>query len=422
MTVALSPDRAARRHAGPPRVLIVSHLFPGPENPSLGCFVHEQVRALRLQEGVDARVVSGRRQPLNRAHPLRLWYNYRAYRGRFAALRWQEHDEVPVVYLPYLVDSFLSFYWLHGPSYRAAFRRALPFLRGTFAFDLIHAHTSYLDGGAARLLSRQLGVPYVITEHTNPFRTLMDNPLIRRQTLQALMGAARVWCVSSALTAEVQGYLPTAARGRVHTLPNGVDTDAFALPDRWQPDPAAPRLLSVTALEAYKNPLLLLEAFRRLRQEVPRATLTLVGAGPLEPQVRAFLREHALQQSVSLPGRCSRAEVARLMREACDLVALSSDSETFGVVLIEAQACGKPVVATDCGGPRDVITEPALGELCRPGDPAALADALRRAVRALPAFDPQRIRGRAVERFSFLALAARLADIYRAGATAARAA
>jgi hypothetical protein len=100
------------------------------------------------------------------------------------------------------------------------------------------------------------------------------------------------------------------------------------------------------------------------------------------------------------------------MRDDCDVFVLPSNSETFGVVLIEALACGKPVVATDCGGPRDIVTGPAVGVLCPPRDEPALANALRDVAQRLPQFDRQHIRRQALERFDYFQLAARLADEY----------
>jgi glycosyltransferase involved in cell wall biosynthesis len=395
-----------------PRVLVVSHLFPTPSQPSLGCFVHEQVQALRQAEGVDARVVCCRPFVMNRAHPWKLQRFYRRYRARFRSLSWESCEGVPVLYLPYLVAGFFRF-WLHGATCRAAVLRAAPYLAATFPFELIHAHTCYLDGSAALALGRRFDVPYFLTEHTGPFRSLMDNWLVRRQSLRALRHAARVWCVSSSLAAEVQGYLPPADRAHIRTLHNGVDTELFHPPDRWAPDPAAPRLLGVLALEENKAPLLLLQAFRRLRHAVPGATLGLIGDGPLEMEVRGFIRDQGLENCVTLWGQVSRSEVARLMREWCDFLVLSSNSETFGVVLIEALASGKPVVATRCGGPADVVTEPALGALCPPGDPDGLASALLGVTRTLPSFDPGLIRQRALERFAYGRLARALAAAYR---------
>jgi glycosyltransferase involved in cell wall biosynthesis len=395
-----------------PRVLVVSHLFPIPENPALGCFVHEQVRALRCQEGIDARVVSFVPEWMSSRKPWNLANAYCfEYLAAFRELHWQDHEGVPVVFLPYLVGGVFGF-WLHGSSCRAALRRAAPWLRTTFPFDLIHCHTSYPDGPAALNLALRRGVPLVLTEHTNPFSSLLDNWLMRRQVVESLSHAAPVWCVSSALADDVRACLPTVAHGRVEVLANGVDLTAFQPQARRMANRASPRLLSVTALEPYKNPLLLLRAFRRLTDAVPGARLALVGAGPLEDEARAYVQQNNMTGRVQLLGRLPRSEIARLLRDECDLFALSSDSETFGVVLIEALASGKPVVCTDCGGPRDIITSPEIGRLCPVGDDKALADALLKTIQLLPTFDPARLR-RHAERFALSTLAGRLAQEYR---------
>jgi glycosyltransferase involved in cell wall biosynthesis len=399
------------RDKGAPRVLVISHLFPRAENPGLGCFIHEQVRALRQRQGVDARVVCGRPHLMRPINPWALARTYRDYRRRFRALHWQEWQGVPVLYVPYLAGGFFRF-WLQGSTYRAAVMGAAPWIRRNFPFELVHAHTSYQDGTAALALRTRYHVPYVLTEHTGPFRCLLENSRIRRQSLRALARADKVWCVSSSLADEVRSHLPARCREHIHTLANGVDTSVFHPPPHWAPDPAAPRLLGVLALEENKAPLLLLEAFRRLRQAVPGATLDLVGQGPLEEAVRAFIRTHDLGDSVLLWGQCPRQDVARLMRERCDVLVLCSHSETFGVVLIEALASGKPVVATRCGGPNDIITEPSLGALCPPGDVESLTKTLILVTRSLASFNGRTIRQRAQERFDYGHLAATLAAEY----------
>ena len=166
------------------------------------------------------------------------------------------------------------------------------------------------------------------------------------------------------------------------------------------------------SLDANKDPLGLLNAFHALREKVPGARLTLVGVGPLQSAVRKFVRDNGLSDVVTLHDPCSRDEIARLMRDACDLLVLSSRSETFGVVLIEAMASGKPVVATRCGGPDNIITHPWLGRVCPPGDPAALCAALADTIADLPTFDAARIRARAAEMYDYSVLARRLRDAY----------
>jgi glycosyltransferase involved in cell wall biosynthesis len=389
------------------RVLILSHMFPHPKQRGLGPFILEQVRALRRHGKIDARVVCCQPFWVNSINPFRYFPALRYYRKTFASLRrWQSYEEVPVLYLPYLVGSVYP-YHVHGRTYQEAVLRAAPFIRQKFPFQVVHAHTSYLDGTAGLALSQQYEVPFFITEHTGPFSRLTEDERVRRQTLAAIQGASQCWCVSTALADQVKGNLPVV-HDRIAVLPNGVDTAQFRPPQHWAPDPARPKLLAVMSLDENKNPLLLLHAFQRLRQTVPGATMTLVGTGPLEEQVRQTIVSLGLEQVVRLPGHCSRLEVARLMREECDVFVLCSTSETFGVVLIEALACGKPAVATRCGGPTDVITSPGLGRLCDPRNLEGLSAALSQVVLDLPAFDGAFIRQQALDRFAYRKLASSL--------------
>jgi glycosyltransferase involved in cell wall biosynthesis len=289
---------------------------------------------------------------------------------------------------------------------------AADWLRHDFDFEIIHAHTSYLDGTAALALNQKFGTPYLITEHTGPFCLLTENKLIRDKTVQALVGARKVFCVSSSLARDVSAVLPEAERSKLEVLHNGVDAALFYPPPRWEPDPQRPRFLAVISLDENKNPLLLLDAFRRLRQELPGAQLDIVGQGPLYAQVAEAIRHEGLSESVALLGYRTRSEVARLMRDGCDALVLPSNTETFGVVIIEALACGKPVVSTDCGGPRDVVTSPEVGVLCPVQDAQALADGLRQVAANLRSYRPEAIRRHAVERFDYFSLASRLAEEY----------
>jgi glycosyltransferase involved in cell wall biosynthesis len=385
-------------------------MFPHPKQPSFGPFIIEQVRALRAYEDLDAHVVCGRPFWVNNLPLTAAWRAFRAYRHTFAAIRWESYEGVPVLYVPYLAGGYIGFA-LQAATYRYAVLRAARRIRAWCPFQVIHAHTSYLDGSAGLALRRKYHTPFVITEHTGPFRLLTDGRWVRRETFAALRGADRVWCVSRDLAGQVKTHFPQA-QDKVDTLPNGVDADLFRPPARWSPDPSRPRLLAAMSLDENKNPLLLLRAFQRLRRDVPGATLTVVGTGPLEAPVRALVKALGLQPAVRLLGYRARPDLARLMREECDIFVLSSNSETFGVVLIEALASGKPVVATACGGPADIVAAPWLGRLCPPGNEAALAATLAAMVRDLPTIEPARLRRHAVEQFDYRRLARTLSAAY----------
>ncbi len=395
------------------RVLIVSRLFPHPEAPCVGSFVHEQVRALR-RLGVDARVLSGRGFPTYLRRPLGVGRRLREYRQAWARLDWTEYDGVPVRYVPHHVGWLARLLRQEDP-YRDAIVRGAP---RDFDFDLIHAHTALPDGFAALALARLCRKPLVITEHTGPFTELTREPRRRARTLAALSAAARVWCVSEALHTEVCRYFPPAQQAHIRTLANGVDTALFHPPVRWQPDPAAPRLMFVGFLVEIKNLPLLLDAVAQLRRRVPGATLTLVGDGPLRGWVEMRIRALGLDTAVRLVGERSRAEVAALLREECDLLVLPSQCETFGVALIEALACGKPVVATRCGGPESIVTTPELGALCAPNDVPALAACLDATVARLERFDSRQIRAHAVRTYDYSVLARALLAQYQEIGTA----
>jgi glycosyltransferase involved in cell wall biosynthesis len=126
------------------------------------------------------------------------------------------------------------------------------------------------------------------------------------------------------------------------------------------------------------------------------------------------LREQAvalgLGDRVTFLGRQPPAEVARLMAESA-VVVLPSRAESFGAVLVEALACGTPVVATRCGGPEDIVND-AVGKLVPVGDPEALTEALA-VVLADPAhFDPNLLRRYAVENFDWDPIVDRVHDVY----------
>ena len=397
--------------SGVRRVLIVAKMFPHPEEPGVGPFVHEQALALR-RRGLDVRVISGRAFPMYLRRPFGVVGRWRHFRHAWTRLAWDDWDGVPVLYVPHHVGRFASLLGQDDP-YRDAVLRGMAWARPWFDFDLIHAHSSHPDGYAALALAQRYRRPFVITEHTGPFSSLTSTPALRRKTLAALAAARRAWCVSHALTQEVRSYFPPDQQGHIRTLFNGMDSTRFHPPARWTPDPAAPRFLFVGFLVEGKNVPTLIDAFRRVRQRLPGARLDIAGSGPLRGAIEQQIAAHGLGEAVRLHGQRSRAEVAALMRDACDILVLPSQSETFGVVLIEALASGKPVVASRCGGPESIVTDPSLGAMCLPNDVQDLARCLLETAARLPEFDPAAIRAHAVRTFEYRILADALVQQYQ---------
>jgi L-malate glycosyltransferase len=160
----------------------------------------------------------------------------------------------------------------------------------------------------------------------------------------------------------------------------------------------------------------LLRAMRVLLDRRPRSRLVLVGGGFYRDtrrqgdQLQRLAVELGVQSQVQFVGMKTPVEVAACMRESALLV-LPSRRETFGSVLVEALACGTPVVATRCGGPEDIVNE-KVGQLAPPEDVPALAGAMEHVLAHRDEYDPTELRTYALERFSWELVARRTMDLY----------
>ncbi|MDJ0737023.1 MAG: glycosyltransferase [Nostocaceae cyanobacterium] len=395
------------------RVLVLSHMFPNQTQLNSGCFVAEQVKALRDFEGLDVRVVSCQPFWCNTKQPRKLANVISEYQKELKSINWSSYENIPILFIPYLVGPPFLPFQLHGFTYRFAVAKIADLIHKEFNFDLVHAHTGYLDGFAGLYMARKYQVPLVITEHTGPFSYLTDKPIVRHVTLKSLSSADRVICVSSSLKNEVKKWLPAFRHSKLICLPNGVDTTQFYTRENHNVSNNCLRLLSVISLDENKNPFCLMQAFQILRERGLQIELKIVGGGELIEDLKQWIVENKLVESIHILGWQPRNEVARLMREECDILVLPSRSETFSVVVIEALASGKPVVSTRCGGPESIITEPYLGELCENENPLALARAIEKVSKNLKNYPAYDIRQFAVENYSFERLAAQLNQLYQ---------
>ncbi|MFK2902971.1 glycosyltransferase [Dyella ginsengisoli] len=175
--------------------------------------------------------------------------------------------------------------------------------------------------------------------------------------------------------------------GRMVTMHNGIDVAKFHfLPKARVQERRAlgctdrKLLLAVGRLHALKDYPNLIRAFAQVKGQVPGVVLAIAGEGPLRAELEALVRSLGLVDDVRFLG--VRHDVPELM-SACDVFVLSSESEGFGLVVAEAMACGRVVVATDCGGVREVVGDAGL--LVPPRDPEQLAAAILHALALRPA-------------------------------------
>ena len=174
--------------------------------------------------------------------------------------------------------------------------------------------------------------------------------------------------------AEVLVLFPELQRKGIW-IHNAVDLNELE-PDANTPDPCTDYILCVAA-HVYKKGLdILIRAFKELRDTHQNLELYLVGDGPLREDLKRLTQELGLTARVKFLGSRNRQEIKKLMR-GCKLFVLPSRHEPFGIVITEALASQKPVVATAVGGIREIIENCETGILVEPENPSALVMAMR---------------------------------------------
>lgn len=241
-------------------------------------------------------------------------------------------------------------------------------------YGLVHLCSPGPAGIAALLIARIMELPILGSYHTElaAYAGLRANPQVEagmRMALSAFYGQASVVLSPSAISDSALVELGIEAE-RIGRWDRGVDISRFDPAKRDEARfPAPVNVLYVGRQTKEKGVDLLAESFLRARQRDPRLHLVLAGGGPEQEALQARLGEHA-----TFLGWQEGEQLARTYASA-DLFLFASETDTFGQVLLEAQASGLPVIAVGVGGPAELIDDGRTGVLCRP-DADELASAV----------------------------------------------
>jgi teichuronic acid biosynthesis glycosyltransferase TuaC len=341
-------------------ILVFTSLWPNSEQPNLGIFVKNRIAALAQIAGVNVRVVA----PVP-YFPRRIQSSIIPARWRRMA-RIADHETIAGIetfhprhlVTPKVGMTFYSRWMARGAE--SLLRR----LHAEQPISLIDAHYVYPDGHAAILLGERLNIPVVITARGTDINLFSRMPLIRPMIRRALKRADCVIAVSGALKQRMVELGIEAEK--VAVIRNGVDRSIF-----YPRDQAESRrrlgvasesriIISVGALVPLKGMDRLIDAMKLLSNESIK--LYVIGEGPERGALEAQVTKHNLAHRVFLVGSRPQEELAEWY-SAADLFCLGSDREGCPNVVIEAMACGTPVVAADAGGVRELVVEPACGRV-----------------------------------------------------------
>jgi teichuronic acid biosynthesis glycosyltransferase TuaC len=357
------------------RALVLSTLYPGASQPNHGVFVENRLRQTIAQGGLEATVVA----------PVPFFPLTHRVFGRYGAFARAPHHEVrhglDVWHPRYVVVPKLGMAWTPDALFRAALRQVRRLQAAGHRFDVIDAHYAYPDGVAAARLARVLNLPVVITGRGTDLTLIPDDPRARDQILWAAHEAVAMVTVCDDLRRRLirMGAPPE----RALVLRNGVDLELFRPQDRGPARRALGidgfTLLCVGSLIPRKGHDLVIQALARL----PDCQLVIAGSGPLRGDLEALARRVGVADRVRFLGETPHAQLPALYA-AADVLVLASSREGWANVLLEAMACGAPVVATDVNGAGEVVRSGAAGLLMPQRTAGSLVETLARLRAAMP--------------------------------------
>lgn len=387
----------------PKRLLSLSTLYPNGHTPRFGTFVARSLEALAARGNWDVTVINpvgippvafGKYKPLAAAAQNGVEFGVQVYRPTFTLI-----PKIGARINPAMIT-----------------RAVLPLARRLHAehpFDLVDAQFFYPDGPAAIAIAQALGLPCSIKARGSDISYWGKQPFAARQMLHAASKASGLLAVSTALARDMAAMGMDADKITLNYT--GLDRDRFRPIDHsglrgklnqslgLSLSENQPLFTTVGALIERKGQELVIRALAT----VPGAHLLLVGNGPDEKQLRTIVRDLGLTGRVNFLGSVDH-DLLPVILSASDAMVLPSSSEGLANAWVEALACGTPLVISNVGGARELVTGPEAGLIVERS-----AEAVAQGMRDTLKTPPNREAAVAIaERFSWTENAQSLAEYY----------
>lgn len=273
--------------------------------------------------------------------------------------------------------------------------------------DLLHAHVSLPGGYLAAYLGEEFGIPVIVQEHYTGFESDARFPwrtgYFVREMARRIQG---FYAVSPGYARRIEKTGLVAVTG---VLPNPIDTDLFSPGPRVGSNKPF-QIVTAGTLGVQKGADLLFEALRLVSPELDWH-LTWFGDLSQRDRFARWLDDPQFVSRLTLPGKVPQADLVKAYSQS-DLYVVSSRIETANVSMLQAMACGVPVVTTSCGAPETLIDD-SVGIAVKPNDSQALADGILQVGRNPQRYDGVALRRFVVERYSKPAVGKQVMEAYR---------
>lgn len=347
-------------------VLIITTWFPNPVEPMKCIFIRNILNAQKLYTDYNPIVIS----------PTAFFPKFLSpfFSGRYVQLSkipfLEQTDNDIMIFRPKYFK--LPRQWSKPLDWFFYYRAVIKTVkRAKIKFDLIHAHGLYPDAYVAYRVANYFKVPYICHAHDSYLEKLYT--INKNKISISLSLADKIIAVSWFQAAEIAKILPQC--NNVEVVYNGIFTENFGIKSNRTINN---RLVYIGNLLETKGIFVLLRSMAILKKENCKIYLDAFGRGDLA-LFESSLITLGIEDIVSFKNVINNNELPQALKEY-DFLVLPSFYETFGIVLIEAMACGLPVIASNIAAIPEIINSDKFGILVEPGNELELANAIKKAL------------------------------------------
>ena len=378
-------------------VVIVPSWYSNEKNFVLGSFFKEQAKALK-ESGLNITVCYNEIFPIYRYDKLGSIFNNKII----------NNDEEGLDTYRYQTFNYL----LHSSKRFDLFSKGIEKLlnhviKTKGKIDIIHFHSCFWAGICAPYIKEKFSIPYILTEHTGIENSTKIKKSYMKYILNAYNDAEILISVSNSLKQEILKKINRDIR----VIHNFIDGNKFKIISTSSNNKDKFVFFSLAFLVEGKGFENLIKSCKKLVEKGYEFLLEIGGDGYLREKLEGIVKQQNLEKYIKFLGLLTRDEVVYIMNK-CDAFILCSLYETFGVVYIEALACGKPVIAVKNGGSEEIINDD-VGILVEKNDLDKIFDAMESMICNIEKYDSKLIRDYFIENFEKNIIIGKLKDVYK---------
>jgi teichuronic acid biosynthesis glycosyltransferase TuaC len=368
------------------KIIVVSHLLAGPtrKNKQSGIFVKELLKAMsktskiKLIAPIDI-IPSFNEIRVSTNSTAELFDHFR--RTLFTKTR-EIYNPVYTHCIRYVSFPPKIYFDLLG-AMQIAIRVIMKIGNNSEEYVLCHGHTLYPDGLASILIGKFLRIKKFVTVHGSDVHSVRKKSFIFRMNQFTMNQADGIITVSNDLKKQVQSNYNIDS-DKIRVINNGVSPLFSSSSTRFNvrknnniPEKVI-LFLFVGNFVPVKDPLNMIEAFKKLSKNIKSAHLIMIGQGYLKPQLETMITNYELNNQIHLIGSVHHEELAQYMKQS-DVLCISSVREGWPTIIFESFSCGLPIVSTSVGGISEAIVDFENGILVPAQNPEKLSQAMIKA-------------------------------------------